>query len=84
MKFQPIMPFKRQCDGWRPVPSHRPTLRFEHKPAPTTRLHQCKVLSPTVQEFMAFVGQDVQDLDASFGNADLYEDKSLFKAAGPV
>ena len=78
------MPFKRQHRWLETRPQHRPMLRLEHRPDPTTRPHRCKVLSPTVQEFVGFVGQDGLDLEASFGNADLYGDKSLFKAAGPV
>ena len=35
-------------------------------------------------EFAAFVGNHVADLDEAFANTNLAEDKSLFKASGPV
>jgi hypothetical protein len=37
-----------------------------------------------VQDFIAFVGQYAEDLDPRFDSRDLYTDKSLFKAQGPV
>ena len=37
-----------------------------------------------MQDFIAFLGQYAEDLDPQFTSQDLYTDKSLFKAQGPV
>jgi hypothetical protein len=41
-------------------------------------------LYPVITAFIAFLGQYATGLDEAFENHDLYEDKSLFKAQGPV
>jgi hypothetical protein len=58
--------------GWETIP-HRTTLSRRYKQ-----------LYETIQQFMAFVGQYAPDLDESFRREHLIEDKSLFKALGPV
>ncbi|MCB9430417.1 MAG: hypothetical protein H6668_00390 [Ardenticatenaceae bacterium] len=42
------------------------------------------VLATVVTEFVAFVGNQVSDLDEAFANTHLAEDKSLFKANEPI
>ena len=84
MKFQRITQFKTQHRWLENHPQDLQMLGLESIPDRTTLSRRYKALYPTVQELVVFVGQDVQDLEESFGNENLYEDKSLFKAAGPV
>jgi len=81
---QGIPHFKTQHRWLKTHPQHHQILGFETIPDRTTLSRRYKALYTTVQELVAFVGQDMQDLEAGFGNAHLSEDKSLFKAAGPV
>jgi hypothetical protein len=53
-------------------------------PDRTTLSRRYKAFSPVLQDFIAFVGQYAEDLDPQFTSQDLYTDKSLFKAQGPV
>ena len=53
-------------------------------PARTTLARRYKALYPVLQAFIAFVGQYAEDLDPQFASQNLYTDKSLFKAQGPV
>jgi hypothetical protein len=53
-------------------------------PDRTTLSRRYKALYPRLQAFVLFVGQDAETLDERFESHDLYEDKSLFKAQGPV
>lgn len=59
-------------------------LGWETIPQRTTLSRRYKQLYETIQQFMAFVGQYAPDLDARFRREHLIEDKSLFKALGPV
>lgn len=43
-----------------------------------------KKLYPTIQAFIARPGDRAEDLDEAFRGKDRFEDKSLFKALGPV
>jgi hypothetical protein len=43
-----------------------------------------KALYNVLQDFIAFLGTYAEDLDPRFTSADLYTDKSLFNAQGPV
>jgi DDE family transposase len=67
---------------------HHPDLRQHiglHKvPNRTTLSRRSKDLYPVLQDFIAFLGQYAEDLDPQFTSQDLYTDKSLFKAQGPV
>lgn len=58
--------------GWATIP-HRTTLSRRYK-----------ALYTTLGEFVRFIAQYVPDLDTHFGYQHLVEDKSLFKALGPV
>ena len=67
--------------------THRVTclmLGFKEVPHRTTLSRRYKALYPTLQEFMAFLAPYAADLDQGFCLRDLVEDKSLFKALGPV
>jgi hypothetical protein len=57
---------------WNCVP-HRPTFSRRYK-----------ALAAVLESFITFVGQEVDDLGDEFANYHLVEDKSLFKAQGPV
>lgn len=58
--------------GWAQVP-HRTTIARRYK-----------ALYEVVQEFILFIGEYAPDLSEQFSSARLVEDKSLFKASGPV
>ena len=58
--------------GWTKVP-HR-----------TTIFRRYNALHDVVQAFVLFIGQYAPELDEQFSQAHLVEDKSLFKALGPV
>ncbi len=64
------------------VPS--PSLRLDGVPARTTLSRRYKALYAVLQDFIAFLGTYAEELDPRLTSADLYTDKSLFKAQGPV
>lgn len=84
MQFERITQFKTQHRWLETHPQHQQTLAFSRIPDRTTLSHRYKVLYSTIQALVAFVGQHVKDLETSFGNHNFFEDKSPFKAAGPV
>jgi Transposase DDE domain len=53
-------------------------------PHRTTLSRRYKTLYAVLQDFIAFLGHYAEDLDPRFTSEDLYTDKSLFKAQGPV
>ena len=53
-------------------------------PHRTTLSRRYKALYPILQDFVAFVGQYAEDLDPACDSRELYEDKRLCKAQGPV
>jgi hypothetical protein len=63
---------------------YRQVLGLAAVPHRTTLSRRYKALYPILQDFVVFVGQYGEDLDPAFESRDLYEDKSLFKAQGPV
>jgi hypothetical protein len=67
---------------------HHPELRkvfgLDDVPARTTLSRRYKALYEGLQDFIAFLGHYAEDLDPRFTSQDLYTDKSLFKAHGPV
>jgi DDE family transposase len=65
-------------------PEDRQHLGLEDVPNRTTLSRRYKALYPVVQDFIAFIGQYAETLDPRFDSRDLYTDKSLFKAQGPV
>ena len=65
-------------------PELRRHLGLHEVPNRTTLSRRSKDLYPILQDFIAFLGQYAEDLDPQFTSQDLYTDKSLFKAQGPV
>ena len=65
-------------------PELHPVLRLDGVPDRTTLSRRYKALYDVLQDFIAFLGTYAEDLDPRFSSADLYTDKSLFKAQGPV
>jgi len=84
MQFRRTYEFKAQHRWLQAHPEIREVLNFKSVPHRTTLSRQYKKLGEVVSEFVAFVGSQVADLDEAFANAHLAEDKSLFKANGPV
>jgi hypothetical protein len=84
MQFRRTYEFKAQNRWLKAHPETQALLNFETVPDRTTLSRQYKKLGPVVTEFTAFVGDEVADLDEAFANHHLAEDKSLFKADGPV
>lgn len=84
MQFRRIYHFKSQYDWLAAHPEIHELLGLETVPHRTTISRQFKKLGAIVSDFMAFIGDEVADLDEAFANNHLAEDKSLFKADGPV
>lgn len=84
MQCKRIFSFKAQWRWLVTHPEERQHLGFTTLPARTTLSRRYKTLSSVVQAFVAFLGQHSADLDPAFAPQHLYEDKSLFKAQGPV
>lgn len=84
MQFRRITAFKAQ-HRWLKICSQRAALfGWESVPDRTTLSRRYKQLGDVLKEFVTFLGQAAVNLDERFGHAHLVEDKSLFKAAGPV
>lgn len=84
MQFKKIYEFKAQ---WRWLTQHREALAvlsWEHVPDRTTLSRRYKKLYPTLQSFIAFLGETSEALGEELSHKHLNEDKSLFKALGPV
>jgi hypothetical protein len=76
--------FKAQHRWLHQHPDARRGFGLPEVPNRTTLSRRYKDLYPVLQAFIAFVGQYAEDLDAQFTSQDLYTDKSLCKAQGPV
>lgn len=59
-------------------------LGFDRLPVRTTLVRRFKQLYPTLQAFIAFLGEWAEGLSKDFDSQVLIEDASLFKAHGPV
>jgi hypothetical protein len=84
MQQRQIVKFKAM---WRWLKAHareRQRLGFAGVPHRITLSRRYKALYDVLQAFIEFVGQYARQLDERFDSQDLYEDKSLFKACGPV
>ncbi len=79
-----ITEFKAQHRWLKQHPEHRKYLKFKRLPHRTTISRRYKALYDTLEDFIAFVGNFAQDLEPDFRSKELFEDKSLFKARGPV
>lgn len=84
MQFRRIFKFKAQRRWLEKHAELRTVLGFNSIPHRTTLSRRYKQLYNTLQDFVAFLGDYAQQLDEQFSQADLVEDKSLFKALGPV
>lgn len=84
MQQRHINTFKAQRRWLMTHPNERRLLGWDTVPDRTTLSRRHKALYPLLQAFVLFVGQDAETLDERFESRDLYEDKSLFKAKGPV
>jgi hypothetical protein len=84
MQFRQIYAFKAQ---WRWLHKHPETLEmlgWTKVPHRTTIARRYQALYELVHEFVLFIGEYAPELDEQFSQAHLVEDKSLFKALGPV
>lgn len=84
MQQRRIFAFKAQHRWLDRYPDLRAQLGFTALPARTTRSRRYKALYGIIQAFVAFSGADAAALDEPLTHDDVYTDKSLFKAAGPV
>jgi len=84
MQQRQIHAFKAQRRWLMAHVTERRQLGWDRVPDRTTLSRRYKALYAVLQAFVAFVGQDAEALDERFESRDLYEDKSLFKAKGPV
>jgi hypothetical protein len=69
---------------WLQPPQDRQHLGLEDVPDRTSLARRYTALYPVVQDVMAFIGQYAEALDPPFDSRDLYTDKSLCKAQGPI
>ena len=76
--------FKAQHRWLQHHPDLHQHLGLQEVPNRTTLARRSKDLYPVLQDFIAFLGQYAEDLDSQCTSQDLYTDKSLFKAQGPV
>ena len=76
--------FKAQRRWLRDHPELRQAFGLHKVPDRTTLSRRYKALYDVLQTFIAFLGRYAEDLDPRFTSENLYSDKSLFKAQGPV
>lgn len=84
MHFRHLFHFKTQHRWLTQHLDYRQVLGLTDVPHRTTLSRRYKALYPIIQDFIAFVGHYAEDLDPAFESHELYADKSLFKAQGPV
>jgi hypothetical protein len=84
MQQRRIFRFKAQYRWLQQHPDLRQHVGLQEVPNRTTLSRRYKDLYPVLQDFIAFLGQYAEDLAPQFTSQDLYTDKSLFKAQGPV
>lgn len=83
-QFRRIFRFQAQHRWLKAHPEMLALLGLERVPHRTTFSRRYKQLYETLQAFVAFLGQYAAELDPALRQAHLLEDKSLFKALGPV
>lgn len=84
MQFKRIYEFKAQ---WRWLKQHEESLRvlnWQQVPDRTTLSRRYKKLYAVLEMFVVYLAQTSEDLAEELELSHLYEDKSLFKAQGPV
>ena len=84
MQFRRISEFKAQARWLKAHREMRSFLKMKTTPHRTTLSRRYKKLADVLEAFVAFVGGEEADLDEAFSNRHLIQDKSLFKASGPV
>ena len=84
MHFRQIFHFKTQHRWLTQHLDYRQVLGLTTVPHRTTLSRRYKALYPILQDLVAFIAQYAADLAPAFDSRELYEDKSLFKAQGPV
>jgi hypothetical protein len=84
MQFKRIFQFETQHTWLEAHPDRLKELGFPAQPHRTTLSRRYKALYYLLQDFIAFLGQYAEALASAFNRENLYEDKSLFKAQGPV
>jgi len=84
LQFRRIFKFKAQKRWLDEHPEMLSLLKWEQVPHRTTFSRRYKALYPVLASFIAFVGQEAAELGDELANLHLVEDKSLFKAQGPV
>src|SRR5258706_1720496 len=84
MQFKRISQFKAQ---WRWLKAHSEILvllGWSQLPDRSTLSRRYKKLYSVLQDFIQFLGRSSQPLGEDLKSEHLYEDKSLFKAQGPI
>jgi hypothetical protein len=84
MQYRRIYQFKTQRRWLAAHPEMLTLLGWDTVPHRKTISTRYKALYGTIQQFVLFIAQEARPLDESFGTEHLVEDKSLFKAQGPV
>jgi hypothetical protein len=84
MQFKRLYKFKAQQRWLENHPDQRAEIGLATVPHRTTLSRRYKALYQVIQEFVAFLGELGVEFDLAFASQHLYEDKSLFKALGPV
>jgi hypothetical protein len=84
MHFRQIFHFKTQHRWLTQHLDYRQVLGLATVPHRTTLSRRYKALYPILQDLVAFLAQYAEDWDPAFASRELYEDKSLCKAQGPV
>jgi hypothetical protein len=84
MMIRRITTFKAQHRWLKKHQSEAQELGFYQIPVRTTLSRRYKSLYPTLQAFIAYLGQWAEALGPEFASQVLIEDASLFKAHGPV
>jgi len=84
MHFRQIFHFKTQHRWLTQHLDYRQVLGLATVPHRTTLSRRYKALYPILQDFVAFLAPYAEALDPAFDSRQLDEDKSLFKAQGPV
>lgn len=84
MQFRQIHASKAKWRWLNKHPEMLELLGWARVPHRTTIARRYKTLYEAVQEFVLFIGTYAPELSERFSQAHLVEDKSLFKALGPV
>lgn len=84
MQFRHIYKFKAQRRWLEEHPEMLERLNWERTPHRTTFSRRYKAFSDVLEAFVLFIGIEAAALGTEFAQHHLVEDKSLFKAQGPV